>query len=211
MRWVAQRLESPSDFGARRFKKEGASVYSTELGNPKLEVPVCGTFKYCRAKEARMIYAHRIAQVAIVAALSCLPSFSQTNPVVGDWKLNTEKSKSSAGLPQNQTTHAEPSGDGIKSTTQSTSADGKAKSYTWTANFDGKDYPITGDAPSGADTIAIKRTSTKTFDATLKKGGKVVQTTKTVYSKDGKTRIQMVKGTDEHGKKTSTTLVYEKQ
>jgi hypothetical protein len=154
---------------------------------------------------------HRIAQVAFIAALSCLPVFSQANPIVGDWKLNTSKSKSSKGLPQQQTTHAEPSGDGVKSTTQATSAAGKSTSYTWTANFDGKDYPISGDAPSGADTIAINRTNANTFDAKLKKGGKVVQTTKTVYSKDGKTRTQMVKGTDEHGKQTSSTLVYEKQ
>jgi hypothetical protein len=140
-----------------------------------------------------MTFVHRMAQVAAIATLSCLPLFSQSNPGVGDWKLNTAKSTSSTGLPQQQTAHTEPSGDGVKSTTQGTSADGKSRSYTWTANFDGKDYPITGDAPSGADTIAVKRTNANTFEATLKKGGKVVQTTKTIYSKDGKTRTQMQK------------------
>jgi hypothetical protein len=158
-----------------------------------------------------MKFVHRFAQVATIATLSCLPLFSQPNPGVGDWKLNTAKSKSSTGLPQQQTTHAEASGDGLKSITKGTSADGKSISYSWTANFDGKDYPITGDAPSGADTVVIRRTNANTFDATLKKGGKVVQTTKTVYSKDGKTRTQMLKGTDERGKPTSTTLVYDKQ
>ena len=154
---------------------------------------------------------HRIAQVAVVAALSCLPAFSQANPAIGDWKLNPAKSKSSSGLPQNQTAHIEPSGTGVKNTTQGTSADGKSTSYTWTANFDEKDYPITGDTPSGADTISIKRTSANTFETTMKKDGKVVQTTKSVYSKSGKTRTIISKGTDPQGKPTSSTLVYEKQ
>lgn len=157
-----------------------------------------------------MTHSHRIAQLAIAATLACLPSFCQIAPV-GDWKLNTSKSKSSAGLPQQQSAHIEPSGEGVKNTTSGTSADGKPTSYTWTANFDGKDYPITGDTPSGADTIAVRRTNPNTFEATLKKGGKVVQTTHTVYSKDGKTRTITTKGTDSHGKRTTSTLVYEKQ
>jgi hypothetical protein len=76
---------------------------------------------------------HRIAQLAIVSTLACLPLFSQNVPV-GDWKLNTSKSKSSAGLPQQQTTHIEPSGDGMKNTTSGTAGDGRPTSYTWTAS-----------------------------------------------------------------------------
>jgi ABC-type phosphate transport system substrate-binding protein len=39
--------------------------------------------------------------------------------------------------------------------------------------------------------------------AELKKGGKIVQTTDTTYSKGGKTRTQRTKGTDANGKPTS--------
>jgi len=44
----------------------------------------------------------------------------------------------------------------------------------YTANFDGKDYPLAG-VPN-ADTVSLKRIDTRTTERTDKKDGKVVQT-----------------------------------
>ena len=65
--------------------------------------------------------------------------------------------------------------------------DGSRVAYSFTANYDGKDYPYTGvGTPNGADTIALKRPDPHTIETTGKKAGKVVNTTRQVYSKDGK-------------------------
>jgi hypothetical protein len=149
--------------------------------------------------------------VVLLTVLTPHQTLAQTNPLIGTWRLNTTKSKSSTPLPQSQTTRAEANGDATKNTTEGTAANGTPVSYSWTAKFDEHDYPITGKGPSGAETISIKRLSANSFHAELKKGGKVVQTAETEYSKDGKTRTQKVKGTDEKGKPTTSTLVYERQ
>ena len=65
--------------------------------------------------------------------------------------------------------------------------------------------------PSGAETIATKRVDAYTVEATMKKAGKVVQTTLAVYSKDGKTRTLTTKGTSADGKPTNNVTVWDRQ
>ena len=78
-----------------------------------------------------------------------------------------------------------------------------------TANFDGKDYPVTG-APD-FDTVVQKRIDTHTIEFTRKKAGKVASTATRVVSKDGKTSTVTDKGVNAKGEKFSNTLVYDKQ
>lgn len=63
-------------------------------------------------------------------------------------------------------------------------ADGKRVISTYSAHFDGKDYPYTGDTNLTA--IALKRVDAYTWAATNKGAGKANTGTNTV-SKDGKT------------------------
>src|ERR1700719_2935791 len=101
-------------------------------------------------------------------------AYAQSNPLVGTWKLNLEKSKFNPGpAPKSLTRNVEANGDGVKYTFDGVAADGSAISYGFAVSFDGKDNPITGSMPSGADTVAAKRTSDNSFEATLKKDGKV--------------------------------------
>ena len=55
------------------------------------------------------------------------------------------------------------------------------------------------------------RVDTNTSISAAKKEGKVVQTTRTVVSKDGKVTTITVKGTNPQGQPTSATLVWDKQ
>jgi hypothetical protein len=55
--------------------------------------------------------------------------------------------------------------------------------------------------------IAIKRVNANTYEATQKKGGKVVANTKAEVSKDGKVTTITSKGVDS----TSYVAVYDKQ
>jgi hypothetical protein len=95
------------------------------------------------------------------------------DPVVGTWKLNAAKSKYTPGpTPKSGTITYEETADGIKRTGESVDADGKTSSFTYTAKYDGKGYPVSG--TDLYDTIAAKRIDEHTTEATLKKSGKVV-------------------------------------
>lgn len=150
--------------------------------------------------------------IVVLAVLVSGVLLAQSNPFVGTWKLNTAKSKYSPGpAPQSATRTYEAQGDGVKVSTDGTAADGSRTAYSYTANYDGKDNPISGAGPSGADTIALKRINPNTIEATLKKAGKVVLTARNVVSKDGKVLSITAKGTTANGQPTSITTVFEKQ
>ena len=60
-------------------------------------------------------------------------------------------------------------------TAEFVNADGTRTTVQYTeANFDGKDYPLTG-SQFGADTVSLKRIDRRTTERTDKKGGKVIQ------------------------------------
>jgi hypothetical protein len=138
--------------------------------------------------------------------------FGADNPNIGTWKLNVDKSKMTPGpLPKSLTRTVSADGDSVKYNYEGTTADGTAMGYSFTAKYDGNDNPITGHAPYGADQIALKQLGSHSFSGTLKRGGKVVGTTKVIVSRDGKMATLTSKGTDENGKAVSSTLVYDKQ
>jgi hypothetical protein len=131
------------------------------------------------------------------------------NPHLGTWKLDEAKSKTPAGLPKNSTVIYAADGDNIKVTTDGTGGDGKPTHTEWTGKFDGKDYPLTGDAT--ADSRSYKMIDEHTLDLTNKKGGKVTTSGKVEVSRDGKTRTLHLTATDPSGKKVSGVSMYNKQ
>jgi hypothetical protein len=137
-------------------------------------------------------------------------SAQASDPRIGTWKLNLAKSKYSPGpAPQALTVKVEPSGQGEKVTTEFVNADATRTTTEYTANFDGKDSPLTGSAI--ADTVSLKRTNARTTVRTDKKGGKVVQTLRRVVSQDGKTMTVTTKGTNAQGQAVNNVGVFEKQ
>ena len=132
------------------------------------------------------------------------------DPRMGTWKLDVAKSKFSPGpAPQDLTLKVEPSGQGEKATPEFVNADGTRTTTQYTANFDGKDYPLTGSQT--ADTVSLKRIDARTTDRTDKKGGKVAQTLRRVVSPDGKTMTVTVKGTNAQGQAVNNIVVFQKQ
>jgi hypothetical protein len=153
-------------------------------------------------KRALMFVA--IAFLAVVQA--------QGSPLVGTWKLNVAKSKYDPGpAPKSLTRTVEAQGAGVKYTFEGVSADGTAIAYSFSVQFDGKDNPIKGSMPSGADTISAKRTDANHYVATVKKGDKVIGTSKVSVSKDGKVTTVDATGTTAAGVKTHDVQVYDKQ
>ena len=154
----------------------------------------------------------KYASILVLAAVACAPAFAQNNPAVGTWKLNVEKSKYNPGpAPKSLTRTLEAQGENVKYSFEGVSAEGTAVAYSFTVAFDGKESPITGSMPGGADAISIKRTDANTFDATLTKAGKVIGTAKSEISKDGKVTTVTSQGTNGDGQATTSSVVYDKQ
>jgi hypothetical protein len=152
-----------------------------------------------------------IVTLGVVLGASLVHVSAQaSNPRIGTWKLNLEKSKYDPGpAPQRNTMKIEASGDGETATTEGVNAAGTATGTKYTAQYDGKDYPITGSQT--ADTVALKRIDARTLERTDKKGEKVVATSTRVVSEDGKTMTITTKGTNPQGQATNNVTVWDKQ
>jgi len=132
----------------------------------------------------------------------------QDNPHMGTWKLNEAKSKF-AGKARNQTVVYEAAGDQTKVTVDGVDESGAAVHNEWTGKFDGKDYPLTGDAT--ADARSYRMINKNTMALTVKKDGKATVTGRIVVSSDGKSRTVTTTATDAQGKKVTNVAVYDKQ
>ena len=132
----------------------------------------------------------------------------QNNPQMGTWKLNEAKSKF-AGKARNQTVVYEASGDQTKVTVEGVDENGATVHNEWTGKFDGKDYPVTGDANS--DARSYRMINKNTLAMTVKKDGKATVNGRIVVSRYGKTRTVTTTATDAQGKKVTNVAVYDKQ
>ena len=136
-------------------------------------------------------------------------SAQASDPRSGTWKLNLAKSKYDPGpAPQSNTMKIEASSNGEKATTEGVNAAGTATGTQYTAQYDGKDHPMTGS--QNADTVALKRIDARTLERTDKKG-EVVATSTRVVSEDGKTMTVTTKGTNAQGQAVNNVMVWEKQ
>jgi hypothetical protein len=129
---------------------------------------------------------------------------------MGTWKLDTAKSKYTPGpMPKSQTLKFEATPAGIKLSTDSMSADGKAMHGGYTSMFDGKDVRWEGNPD--ADMASPKRIDDNSYENTWKKAEKAIMLSKVVVSKDGKTLTVTQTGKNAKGEAVSNTAVYDKQ
>lgn len=153
----------------------------------------------------------RLRVVILSLCVFSVAAWAADDPLLGAWKLNVGKSKFSAGfpVPQTQIYKYEASGaDGVKYTSDTTDAKGKSTHIEYTAKYDGKDYPVTGDPTR--DTVSLKHVDASTTEGTSKKAGKVASTFRRVISKDGKVLTITAKGTRD-GKPFNNVTVLDKQ
>jgi len=148
--------------------------------------------------------------MASLVVLASHVGFAQGDSLLGTWVLNVAKSKYTPGPPpKEQTTIFEAAGQGLKVTTKGTDSAGKPTMTEYTANYDGKDYPVTGNPDW--DMVSLKRINANTVEFTRKRAGKVVQTATSVVSKDGKTRTITSTGVNAQGQKINNIGIYEKK
>jgi hypothetical protein len=144
----------------------------------------------------------------LIGVVSTVGLAQPSDPQAGTWKLNAEKSKGTTF--KGGVVKVEPAGEGIKVTVDLVRADGTPSQWAFTANYDGKDSPVTGNSPFG-DTLALTRVDERTARVTCKQGGKVTVTQTIVVSEDGKSRMITSKGTNVKGETIDTMTFYEKE
>ena len=135
------------------------------------------------------------------------------NPLIGKWKVNLAKTKYNAGTPpKNQVITYEMVGDALKLTAEIDNAQGH-QTNTYTAKYDGKDYPFNStarDAVSG-QMVRLKRIDANTTQRTTYFKGKQIGTVTEVVSKDGKTLTRTQKGVNAQGQPIDNVQVLDKQ
>jgi hypothetical protein len=134
-----------------------------------------------------------IGCACLAAAMCLLPqrALAQANPRIGKWTLDVAQSTYQQGQkPGSETRTYLAADDGaLQLTADVVLPDGTKQPTGYRAKFDGKDYPYSGAA---GDTIAIIGDGWAS-DSTIKMRGKIIQTSHSVLSKDGKTMTLVTK------------------
>jgi hypothetical protein len=148
----------------------------------------------------------------MLAAVSS-PAQAQQDPLLGTWKQNLAKSQydPSTRTPQIPTTVRRTAVgiNGYKQTTDGMNAQGAATHTEFTANWDGRDYPVTGSADY--DAVSLKKIDAFTLITVDKRSGVVVRMLRTVVSQDGKTSTSAVIGYTMQGIAFHNVVVLDKQ
>jgi len=134
-----------------------------------------------------------------LASLFAVDVLAQTPaPWLGTWKLNVARSTYKPGPPpRDQIVKNQAAKDGgFTCHTDTVAPDGKQSSYEYFAKPDGKEYPMKGGA---ADAIWLKKIDDYTNEWAILKGGEVLVSGRTVYSRDGKVRTLTWTGTSAQG------------
>jgi hypothetical protein len=132
------------------------------------------------------------------------------DPLIGTWQMNVAKSRFSPGpAPRNVTVVYSQDGDWITARTEGVDGDGQPIKRTNRMKMDGNAYPMNG--PNGQGTMAIKIIDDHTRDSVSKFDGGHSITTRTVFSKDWKTRTLTSRGMNAKGQKVDSVIVFERQ
>jgi hypothetical protein len=138
-----------------------------------------------------------------------VPSFAQSDPLLGTWQLNLAKSKFSPGPgPKTQTVKVEPQGQDQKVTVTGVNAQGNPINNVFTNIYDGMPHPASN---PNFDASARVRVDANTLVNSRTKGGKLVGTQIVTVSSDGKMLTDTVVLIDTNGRPINNVTVYDKQ
>jgi len=146
--------------------------------------------------------------LALIVSSAVLAQSSQGDPRIGTWTLNVAKSKGNTRKSETRTYTQ--SGSTVTAHVELVDSDGTKVAYGFNATADGKDYPFTGQPPGGGDSVSIRRIG-NAFVGEDKKSGKVLFTTRTTFSADGKVMTLTAKGTYANGQPINAVRFYDKQ
>ena len=163
-------------------------------------------------KWGRVLLAGLALLSPVLAASAPMLAQTQKDAHTGTWKLNVAKSIFNPGPGyKSETRTYTPTADGYKFEGERVNPDGSTQKYEFTVKYDGKDYPVTGKDPGGADSIAVKLVDANHIESTSKKGHDVLYTSKVVVSPDGRVMTITTKGKNPNGEPFENVQVYDRQ
>lgn len=120
-----------------------------------------------------------------VVTTSAFPSFAQSNPLLGTWKVNLEKSKYASGnAPKEQTNTYVQDGPNIKNMGKTVDSQGNTLETVLLHIYDGQPHPSTGNPLFDSSTYT--RIDANTLMWSRSKNGKQVLVGYSVMAPDGK-------------------------
>ena len=146
----------------------------------------------------------------ISIALSGSLLLGAADPFAGKWIMNLEKSKFAPGtLPKYMTIEMESVGMGVRYHSETTNAQGRISSSTYTADYNGAQVIVMGSAGMQAP-VSLKRIDANTVEAHYMKNLEIVATSRRVVSKDGRVMTITTTSKDKAGVSVINVGVYEK-
>jgi hypothetical protein len=153
----------------------------------------------------------RSCTTALVLAL--IPACTEvrpTDPLVGTWTLNIQRSRFRPGLPpKSMTVTYDQTSTGLHALSVVVLRDGSSSRNEYTAAYDGKDYPIIGVAQ--VDAVSLRQIDTLTTERIDKRAGQRVQSYMRQLYADGRTLIVTQKGTDAAGSIVDHQMIFERK
>jgi hypothetical protein len=180
--------------------------------------PVTGDGTALRKRRLRIDAAARVAVVSFAIAVCVFgagrAAHAQDDPHTGTWKLNVAKSTFVPGPPLTSQTrtyaaYRDRYREGVKATVETVDANGARTTGGFMAFFDGGSYPETDDPRT--TTVSLMRVDNSTIVGTLRRGGRVIMTTRNVVSRDGKVMTLTERGATDDGQPLFNVQVYDKQ
>lgn len=144
----------------------------------------------------------------LMVMLSAVLLGANTDPVIGRWQLNWEKSHAEGAAPKSAIRTYSQLRDGFKVSEVWKGRDGSMRKFIYTAKYDGQEYPLSHE---GGGTIKFTR-----HDANVAEGVSITQengtyTFRQTVSPDGKRLTIETTRTDSDGKERKYILVYDKK
>ena len=156
--------------------------------------------------------AQAVLSATVLFALIGAAAAADPDPIMGKWVFSSTQSVYSdpAHALVRATAWYEPHGDnGMRFTSEIVRKDGSIIKRGWTANFDGKDYPVSGD--DALDAVALRRVNRHTIVFVYKNGGKLVSAQVRDVSPDLRTMTLIQLGVTASGAATNNTVIFLKE
>jgi hypothetical protein len=149
----------------------------------------------------------RIILACALAGILAVPAFGQgVDPLIGTWKMNVEKSTSSAPLPKSLSFTVVKDGQNMLSTVEGVDGQGRAFKFLVPHIYDEMPHPITGNP--NVDSARITRIG-NTYNQVRFRQGKPVEVMQVIIG--DKTVTGTAEGVAPNGSSYHNVLVYDRQ
>ena len=148
----------------------------------------------------------------LIVAAGATPTLAQSDPFIGVWKVNPDKSTYEAGRPPRSFTRSDEDRGGgtVLLTVDSVSAAGASSRVFVVYKRDNKPYPESAVGARAVRMIAVRAVDNFTEEVAVV-GATGDGPNTLMVSRDRKTLTQIMKGTTPDGRPYTNIVVYEKQ